>query len=88
MKKNIHPKYYDDCKVTCACGNKFVTGATVPEMKVEICSKCHPFFTGETKYVDIEGRIERFERKRKAAAQRQKPSPKKKKRDKKKSSKK
>jgi large subunit ribosomal protein L31 len=87
VKKNIHPKYYDDCQVTCACGNKFTTGATVPEIKVEICSKCHPFFTGETKYVDTEGRIERFERKRKAAQQK-KASPPKKKRVKKKSDKK
>ncbi len=68
MKKGIHPKYYDDCQVTCACGNKFVTGSTVSEIKVEICAACHPFYTGQAKYIDTEGRIERFERKRKVAA--------------------
>lgn len=68
MKAGIHPKYYDDCKVTCACGNTFITGSTVSEIKVEICAACHPFFTGQAKFVDTEGRIERFERKRKAAA--------------------
>ena len=70
MKKGIHPKYYDDCKVTCTCGNTFVTGSTLPEIKVEICSACHPFFTGQAKYIDTEGRIEKFERKRAAAAKR------------------
>lgn len=68
MKPGIHPKYYDDCRVSCACGNTFTTGATVPEIKVEICSACHPYYTGQAKYVDSEGRIERFERKRKKAA--------------------
>jgi len=68
MKSGIHPKYYDDCQVTCICGNAFTTGATVPEIKVEICSACHPYYTGQAKYIDSEGRIERFERKRKKAA--------------------
>jgi len=67
MKKGIHPKYHDDAKVTCTCGNTFTTGSTLPKIEVEICSACHPFFTGETKYLDTEGRIEKFERKRKAA---------------------
>jgi len=67
MKKGIHPKYHNDAKVTCTCGNTFTTGSTLPEIEVEICSACHPFFTGETKYLDAEGRIEKFERKRKAA---------------------
>ncbi len=67
MKKGIHPKYHDDAKVTCTCGNTFTTGSTLPEIEVEICSACHPFFTGETKYLDTEGRIEKFERKRKLA---------------------
>jgi len=85
MKKNIHPKYYDDCRVTCACGNSFVTGSVLPEIKIEICAACHPFFTGQAKFVDTEGRIERFERKRKAAQKLQaKPQKKKKKRKKKK----
>lgn len=63
MKQNLHPKYYDNCKVTCACGNIFITGSTLPEIKVEICSKCHPFFTGEMRYVDTLGRVERFKQK-------------------------
>ena len=86
MKQGIHPKYYDECKVTCTCGNTFITGSTVPEIKVEICAACHPFFTGQAKFVDTEGRIERFERKRKAAAalQQQKKTSKKKKAKKKK----
>lgn len=67
MKPNIHPKYYPDCKVTCACGNTFTTGSTLPEIKVDICSACHPFFTGQMKYVDTMGRVERFQAKQKAA---------------------
>lgn len=62
MKKDIHPKY-DTCKVTCACGNSFETRATVPEIKVEICSECHPFYTGKQKLLDTAGRIEKFRRK-------------------------
>jgi len=68
MKAKIHPTYYDDCQASCACGNSFVTGSTVKEIKVEICSACHPFYTGQTKYIDTEGRIDKFERERKAAA--------------------
>jgi large subunit ribosomal protein L31 len=60
MKANIHPKWYADAKVTCACGNTFVTGATVPELQVEICYACHPFYTGQMKYVDTAGRVEAF----------------------------
>ncbi|HNP89336.1 MAG: 50S ribosomal protein L31 [Microgenomates group bacterium ADurb.Bin219] len=67
MKADIHPKYYPDCKVTCACGHTFITGSTVPQIKVEICSKCHPFFTGEMKYVDSLGRVERFKQKQAAS---------------------
>lgn len=62
MKKGIHPKYVK-ALVTCACGNKFETRSTKPEIKVEICSACHPFFTGKQKFVDSEGRVERFQRK-------------------------
>jgi len=65
MKKDIHPKYYSDCIVTCACGNTFVTGSTKKEIKVEVCAACHPFFTGEQKFVDTEGRVDKFIRKRK-----------------------
>jgi large subunit ribosomal protein L31 len=59
MKQGIHPKY-GATRVSCACGNTFVTRATVPEIRVEICSNCHPFFTGRQKMVDTEGRVERF----------------------------
>ncbi|MFC2038601.1 50S ribosomal protein L31 [Chloroflexota bacterium] len=62
MKEKIHPKYFDDAKVICACGNSFTTGATRQEMRVEVCSQCHPFFTGERKMMDITGRVERFKR--------------------------
>jgi large subunit ribosomal protein L31 len=68
MKSTIHPQWYNDAKVTCACGNTFTVGATVPELRVEICSNCHPFFTGEMKYVDTMGRVERFQQKQKQAA--------------------
>lgn len=63
MKKDIHPKYYPDAVIRCACGNELRVGSTRPEIKVEICSKCHPFFTGEMKFVDTEGRIEKFMKK-------------------------
>tara|TARA_B100000749_G_C18224911_1_gene381804 strand:+ start:449 stop:652 length:204 start_codon:yes stop_codon:yes gene_type:complete len=62
MKSKIHPKYYHNAEVTCSCGQKFTTGATKQELKVEICSKCHPFFTGEQRIVDTEGRVERLRR--------------------------
>jgi len=60
MKEKIHPKYYNDAVVTCSCGNKFTTGSTKKELKVEVCSNCHPFFTGERRMMDIAGRVERF----------------------------
>ena len=62
MKEKIHPKYYK-AKVRCACGNEFEVGSTRKEIKVEICSKCHPFFTGKQKLVDTAGRVEKFYRK-------------------------
>ncbi len=61
MKEEIHPKYYNS-KVRCACGNEFEIGSTQKEIKVEICSKCHPFFTGKQKLVDTAGRVEKFYR--------------------------
>lgn len=61
MKKDIHPKY-GEAKVICACGAVHETKSTVPEVKVGICSKCHPFFTGKQKFVDTAGRVERFRR--------------------------
>jgi large subunit ribosomal protein L31 len=62
MKSKIHPEYYNDAKVVCACGNTFTVGSTKKMMKVELCSKCHPFFTGEQRVVDTMGRVERFKR--------------------------
>jgi len=62
MKAELHPKYYRTT-VTCACGESFETGSTRETLKVEICSKCHPFFTGKQKFVDTGGRVERFKRK-------------------------
>ena len=59
MKKDIHPEYVP-CTVSCACGNTFETRATKAEIHVEICSNCHPFFTGKQKFVDSEGRVDRF----------------------------
>ncbi len=66
MKKDIHPRYYPNAKVTCVCGNTFVTGSTEPELKVELCSLCHPFYTGKQKLVDSARRVEKFEAKVKA----------------------
>ena len=60
MKKDIHPEYHDNCKVTCACGNTFTTGSTMPEIRVELCSLCHPFYTGKQKFVDTARRVEKF----------------------------
>ncbi|MHC4859539.1 MAG: 50S ribosomal protein L31 [Planctomycetota bacterium] len=59
MKKQVHPDYLE-CKVTCGCGETFTTRSTVPEIRVEICSKCHPFYTGRQKFVDTAGRVEKF----------------------------
>jgi large subunit ribosomal protein L31 len=63
MKVNVHPNWTENAKVTCACGNTFTTGSTLPEIRVEICSKCHPFFTGQQRFVDTLGQVERFQRK-------------------------
>jgi large subunit ribosomal protein L31 len=60
MKKDLHPKYHPAAKVVCACGNSFTTGSTVEEIHVEICSNCHPFYTGKQKLVDTAGRVDRF----------------------------
>jgi large subunit ribosomal protein L31 len=64
MKTDIHPTYYEDATVTCACGNTWKTGSTQKEIRVEICSNCHPFFTGEmNRIVDTEGQVDRFYKK-------------------------
>ncbi len=62
MKKDIHPDY-KECQVICACGNTFKTKSTKDEIRVEICSECHPFFTGKQKFVDSAGRVEKFQKK-------------------------
>jgi large subunit ribosomal protein L31 len=62
MRKDIHPNYVD-CKVSCACGNSFEIKSNKPEMKIDICDKCHPFFTGTEKVADIAGRIDKFKKK-------------------------
>lgn len=67
MKKDVHPTYYPQAKVMCACGNSFTVGSTLPELHIEICSNCHPFFTGKQKLIDTAGRVEKF-RQRTAAA--------------------
>ena len=60
MKAEIHPQWYADAKVVCACGNTWVAGSTSPEIRTDICSACHPFYTGEQRIVDTEGQVERF----------------------------
>ncbi|MGF0039984.1 50S ribosomal protein L31 [Peptoniphilaceae bacterium SGI.131] len=63
MKKEIHPEYFEEATVTCACGNTFKTGSTKENLRVEICSACHPFYTGKQKFVERGGRVERFKQK-------------------------
>ncbi len=66
MKKDIHPTWYPEARVTCACGNSWVTGATVSEIRTDVCSACHPFYTGEQRIVDTEGQVDRFMRRLRA----------------------
>ena len=66
MKEDIHPKWYPEAKVRCACGNAWTVGATVPEIRTDVCSQCHPFFTGEQRIVDTEGQVDRFMRRLRA----------------------
>lgn len=68
MKKEIHPKYHEKSKATCACGKSFTVGATKSKIQVEICSNCHPFYTGSQELIDTTGRIERFKARRAKAA--------------------
>lgn len=77
MKKNIHPKYYPEATVRCACGNTFKVGSTMELIEIEICSNCHPFYTGKEKIVDTMGRVDKF---RKRLAKKSKTAAKKKKR--------
>jgi large subunit ribosomal protein L31 len=70
MKKDIHPAYFPKAAVTCACGHKFTVGSTLEKIEVEICSACHPFYTGQEKVLDAAGRVEKFRaRKAKAAVE-------------------
>ncbi|HOT93256.1 MAG TPA: 50S ribosomal protein L31 [Anaerolineae bacterium] len=62
MKPQIHPQWYPEAKVICACGNVWTVGATVPELHTDVCAKCHPYFTGEQRIVDTEGQVDRFMR--------------------------
>ncbi len=62
MKDKVHPQYYPDAQVACACGNTFTTGSTRKLMKVELCNKCHPYFTGKRRMLDTQGRVERFKK--------------------------
>ena len=68
MKKDTHPQYFTDAKTTCACGAIFAVGSTKPELHIEICSQCHPFYTGGDKVIDTAGRVERFKAKTAKAA--------------------
>ena len=63
MKKDIHPEYHPEAAVTCVCGNAFAVGSTAKKIEVELCSACHPFYTGKQKFVDTGGRVERFQKK-------------------------
>jgi large subunit ribosomal protein L31 len=85
MKQNIHPTYYPEAKVKCACGKTMTVGATKQEIQVEICSSCHPFYTVQKKYIDTARRVEKFETRRKKATTTGKTKSKIKKIDKKKS---
>ena len=69
MKANIHPPYFPNAQVTCACGNKFTVGSTREVIRVELCHKCHPFYTGEQRFVDSASRIQKFQQKQKVASQ-------------------
>ncbi len=72
MKSKIHPTFLTDTVVICSCGNKFTTGSTVSNIQVEVCSKCHPLYTGEHRFVDTKGKVEKFQKKQKLAADMQK----------------
>lgn len=69
MKADIHPRYFDQAQVICACGNRFTTGSTLEIIRVELCNKCHPFYTGDQKFVDSASRIQKFQQKQNIAKQ-------------------
>ena len=72
MKQNIHPQWNHQAKISCACGATFLTGSSLDEIQVDICDQCHPFFTGEMKFVDVQGRVDRFKNRQAAALQNKK----------------
>src|SRR3989344_1052504 len=76
MKSDIHPTYYPEAKVTCACGNTFMLGSTQPSLQVEVCSHCHPFYTGQDKAMDKVGRVQKFKERlsKKSATPRKAPA--------------
>lgn len=76
MKDKIHPKYFPEATATCACGHKFTVGSTKAELNVEICSNCHPFYTGKEKLIDTAGKVERFKERRTKAAEKPKATKK------------
>jgi len=69
MNANIHPKYYQNAQVTCVCGNRFTVGSTQEFIRIELCNKCHPFYTGEQRFVDAASRIQKFQEKQQVAKQ-------------------
>jgi large subunit ribosomal protein L31 len=69
MKPNIHPQFHRDTQVICSCGNTFTTGSNKASIHVEVCSKCHPFYTGEQRFLDTGGRVDRFKKKMEVAQQ-------------------
>jgi large subunit ribosomal protein L31 len=71
VKEKIHPKWYPEARVHCACGNTFTTGSTLPEIGVEICAACHPLFTGQQKLIDTAGRVDKFNQRAAAAKKKQ-----------------
>jgi len=71
VKEKIHPKWYPEARVHCACGSTFTTGSTLPEISVEICAACHPLFTGQQKLVDTAGRVDKFNQRAAAAKKKQ-----------------
>jgi large subunit ribosomal protein L31 len=70
VREGIHPTWYPEAKVTCACGNTWTTGSTIPEIRTDVCSNCHPFYTGEQRIVDTEGQVDRFYKRLKARDER------------------
>ncbi|MGB9681135.1 MAG: 50S ribosomal protein L31 [Minisyncoccia bacterium] len=71
MKKDLHPKYFEKAEAVCACGAKFYVGSTKEKLEVEVCSQCHPFYSGQEKIIDTAGRVQKFKERIKKASQRQ-----------------